>query len=203
MRLELDHIIVCVADLSSATRLFEERFGVTTVGGGKHPGHGTENSIIPLGPNYIELLTVSDPIEAASSPFGRWAVEQSHGADAKAVCVRTDDLDSVCQRLGLSATVMSRETPDGDRLEWRIAGLEEALPQVMPFFIQWDMAEELHPGRALATPAARESRLTSVAILGDHVDDLRLWAPEPGGLSYLLAPYREITYHLATAAKAL
>jgi len=53
------------------------------------------------------------------------------------------------------------------------------------------------------TPTAMEARLTSVAILGDHVDDLRSWAPEPDGLSYLLAPYREITYHLATAAKAL
>lgn len=203
MRLELDHVIVCVADLESGARLFEERFGVSPVAGGRHTGHGTENSIIPLGPNYVELLAVTDPVEADSSSFGRWAAAQSHGADAKALCLRTDDLDSVCRRLGLEAASMSRETPEGEVLEWRIAGLEQALPRVMPFFIQWEVAEESHPGRRHVVHPAGEARLTSVAILGDHVDELADWAPEPEGLDYVSAPYREITYHLAVAAKAL
>jgi len=203
MRLELDHVIVCVADLDTAAEVFEERFGVTAVGGGRHPGHGTENRIIPLGSSYIELLAVVAEDEAATSPFGRWAAEQSHGADAKAVCLRSDDLDAVCARLDLEPLSMSRETPDGRLLEWRIAGLEPALCQVLPFFIQWDTPPELHPGRTPVAHPAGEARMTSVAILGDHVDELVDWAPEPDGLSYLDAPYREIAYHLAATPKAL
>lgn len=203
MGLELDHIIVCVADLSSGAQLFEQRFGVASAEGGRHRDHGTENRIIPLGHTYIELLTVSDPDEADTSPFGRWAGEQSHGAGAKAVCLRTDDLDSVCRRLDLEPVAMSRETPDGQVLQWRIAGLEEAPPRVMPFFIQWDVAEELHPGRVSVSHPSGEAALTSVAILGDHVDELTEWAPQPEGLTYLDGPYREITYHLAVAAQAL
>jgi hypothetical protein len=203
MTLELDHVIVCVADVDSAADLFEERFGVEAVGGGRHEGHGTENRIIPLGESYVELLAVSDDEEAASSPFGRWAAEQTHGADAKAVCLRTDDLDMVCARLGLEASPMSRVTPAGQILEWRIAGLEQALPQVMPFFIQWDVPPGSHPGRATAAHPAGAMKLTSVAILGDHLDELNEWAPDPKGLSYIPAPYREIAYHLAAGSEAL
>jgi len=203
MRLELDHIIVSVADLDSASETFRERFGVRAVGGGRHRGHGTENRIIPLGANYIELLAVTDEEEAASSPFGQWAARQDHGADAKAVCLRTDDLDGVCARLGLEPASMSRSAPDGRLLEWKVAGLEEALPRVMPFFIQWDITSELHPGRTQGSHPAGEARMTSVAILGDHVAELIDWAPEPVGLSYMRAPYREITYHLAATPKAL
>lgn len=203
MRLQLDHVIVCVADLESASALFEERFGVVTVGGGRHVGHGTANAIIPLGDDYIELLAVADIDEASASPFGRWAAEQTHGADAKAVCLRTDDLDAVCARLGLESSSMSRATASGDRLEWRIAGLEEALGRVMPFFIQWDIPGEMHPGRAQARHPAGEVDLTSVAILGDHVDELSEWAPDPEGLDYIPAQYRGITYHLAAGLEAL
>lgn len=203
MRLELDHLIVCVEDLESAAGLFEERFRVGTVSGGRHPGHGTENRIIPLGDTYIEILAVVDRDEATSGPFGRWAVAQTHGADAKAVCLRTDDLESVCARLGLEASPMSRTTADGERLDWRIAGLGEALPRLLPFFIEWDVPAELHPGRAAVDHPAGQPRLTSVAILGDHVDELREWAPDPVGLTYIEAPHRGVTYHLASTAETL
>ncbi|HEX6222144.1 MAG TPA: VOC family protein [Acidimicrobiia bacterium] len=203
MTLELDHVIVCVADLDSAATTFEERFGVRAVGGGRHPGHGTENRIIPLGVNYIELLAVADDDEAAGSPFGTWAALQAHGADAKAVCLRTDDLDEVCARLGLEASSMSRTTADGQRLAWRVAGLEHALPRLLPFFIQWDVPPDLHPGRVTVDHPAVDARLTSVAILGDHVDELRLWAPDPDGLDYIEAPHRGVTYHIASTQRAL
>ena len=203
MGLELDHIIVCAADLGSAAQLFEERFGVVSIGGGRHAGHGTENRIIPLGSTYIELLTVFDREEADTSPFGRWTAQQPHGAGAKAVCLRTDDLDAVCRRLDLEPVAMSRENSDGQLLQWRTAGLEHALPRTMPFFIQWDVPQGLHPGRVPVSHPAGEAALTSVAILGDHVGELTDWAPQPQGLTYLTGPYREITYHIAVAAGAL
>lgn len=203
MRLELDHLIVCVADLETAAVEFEERFRVRAVGGGRHPGHGTENRIIPLGDNYIELITVADEIEAAGSPLGSWVARQGHGADADAVCLRTDDIDAVGTRLGVEALSMSRTTADGTKLEWRIAGLELALSGVLPFFIQWDVPPDLHPGRTAVDHPAGDARLTSVAILGDHVDELRRWAPEPDGLAYIEAPHRGVTYHLASTPEAL
>ena len=40
--------------------------------GGRHPGHGTANRIVPLGSSYIELMAVVDRVEADSSPLGSW-----------------------------------------------------------------------------------------------------------------------------------
>ena len=45
-------------------------FGLPSVEGGRHPGWGTANRIVPLGDTYIELVTVvDDEAEAAQSPF--------------------------------------------------------------------------------------------------------------------------------------
>lgn len=45
----IDHLIVCVGDLDEAARSFKDRLGLNSVEGGRHPGHGTANRIIPLG----------------------------------------------------------------------------------------------------------------------------------------------------------
>jgi hypothetical protein len=42
----------------------EGRYGLASIEGGRHPGWGTANRIIPLGDAYIELVTVVDDEEA-------------------------------------------------------------------------------------------------------------------------------------------
>jgi hypothetical protein len=186
MTLDLDHLIVCVEDLDDAAAVFETRHGLRAVEGGRHPGHGTANRIIPLGRAYIELLAVIDREEARQSPLGAWALAQTDVPDGGGVCLRTEDIDAVCRRLGLGWAAMSRFTPTGQTLTWRVAGLEEGLAASRPFFIQWDVPDELHPGRIDVEHPAGRAHLVDVSLAGNRqfVAGLEEWAPRPGGLVY-------------------
>jgi len=122
--------LIAAADLESAAP------GLESVEGGRHPGWGTANRIIPLGDTYIELVTVVDEAEAANSVFGRWVAGAPDGPLGWAV--RTDRLDEVADRLGLTVTDGSRIGRDGRRIQWRLAGVERAAAEpCLPFFIQW------------------------------------------------------------------
>ena len=135
--MELDHILIPVADLSSAVAKFEARYGLASVDGGRHAGWGTANRIVPLGQTYLELVAVVDPKEAAHSAFGRWVAAARTGWPL-GWAVRTDHLDTVAARLGLSVGSASRLTTTGDLLRWRIAGVEQSMVEPsLPFFIEW------------------------------------------------------------------
>ena len=75
--MELDHVLIAVADLATAGREIEARYGLVSIEGGRHPGWGTANRIVPLGDAYLELVTVVDEAEAARSSFGSWVAEAS------------------------------------------------------------------------------------------------------------------------------
>ena len=67
-----------------------------------------------------------------------------------------EDLDAVAARLGLEIGSGSRTRPDGEILRWRSAGLDDPRREPwMPFFLAWDVPEELHPGRARAGHGVR------------------------------------------------
>lgn len=189
MSLQVDHIVVCVADLDEAAGQFEDQHGVRSVEGGRHPGHGTANRLIPFGESYIELLAIVAPKEAKTSAWGTWAMHRAAVPGADAVCLRTLDLESLSNRLGLEQMTMSRVTPDGVVLGWRLAGLKQALTNRVPFFINWDVPDDLHPGRADVEHPAGDVRLVDVEMRGDieYVRRLREWAPDPKGLSYVPA----------------
>ncbi len=63
--------------------------------------------------------------------------------------VRAHDIEDVRRRLGLTVRAGSRVTPNGDRLEWRAAGMDEAAAEgYLPFFIERG-AGTAFPGHAL------------------------------------------------------
>src|SRR5580658_9644669 len=62
--------IVLVTDLKQS-RLAMEALGLTVLDGGRHPGRGTANLIVPFGAQYLELLAIVDREEALASPQGR------------------------------------------------------------------------------------------------------------------------------------
>jgi hypothetical protein len=67
----IDHAVLGVVDLDRAAVQLFERYGLSSVVGGRHPAWGTENRIVPLGESYLELLAVHDPAAAERSPVGR------------------------------------------------------------------------------------------------------------------------------------
>jgi hypothetical protein len=174
--LTVDHVIVAVRDLDDAARRYDEQHGLASVAGGRHPGHGTGNRIVPLGRTYIELMAVVDRDEAASSPMGSWVQRRLvDGGEAPiALCLRTDDIEAVAQRTGRAPLAMSRTRPDGVELEWHLVALDAAMTEGLPFFIQWHIDDADHPGRALIEHRRGAVGIEWVEFGGDQ-DRMAAW----------------------------
>src|SRR5207245_6225477 len=113
MALRIDHIVWGVDDLDRAAAEVQERYGLASVPGGRHPGWGTANRIVPLGGSYVELITVVDAEEALQSQFGTAVrTKLADGGDHLfAWCVASDDFDAEIARLRLPAAEGSRQRP--------------------------------------------------------------------------------------------
>ncbi len=109
---EVDHVVLGVADLDSATAWLAEQ-GLTALPGGTHPHWGTANRIVPLGSAYSELVAVVDPAVAATSAFGSWIAAQARGDAAWGWAVRPHDIAATAERLDLDLVPGSRVRPDG------------------------------------------------------------------------------------------
>jgi hypothetical protein len=173
--LELDHVLIAVADLAAAGREMEARHGLVSIEGGRHPGWGTANRIVPLGTAYLELVAVVDEAEAAQSAFGSWVAQASPGlAKPFGWAVRTNTLDEVARRLGLAVTAGSRAARGGQLLRWRLAGIEQAAAEPsLPFFIEWEHGTPL-PGEARASHRAPGVQIAKLQLAGD-ADRLAAW----------------------------
>ncbi|HEU4674009.1 MAG TPA: VOC family protein [Candidatus Limnocylindrales bacterium] len=164
--IELDHVLIAVADLDAAAADLDRRAGLASVAGGRHEAWGTANRIVPLGATYLELIAIVDPKLAATTTVGRWIERTAKGRPMGWV-LRTTDIDAVTDRLGLTAVAGSRLTPDGRTLTWRTAGIDEASAEPsLPFFIEWGPGTP-HPGTASVAHRAGAVRLAGIDVTGD------------------------------------
>jgi hypothetical protein len=171
---ELDHVLITVTDLAAAGREIKARYGLASVEGGRHPGWGTANRIVPLGTSYLELIAVVDQAAAADSTVGRWVASgASRPGRPLGWAVRTGKLDETARRLGLTVSAGSRVTPTGEVLRWRSAGIEQATVEpLLPFFIEWGTGTRLPGSTAVANPAAPAApgapgRISKILLEGD------------------------------------
>ena len=137
----VDHLILGARDLDEGIRRFEERTGVRPMVGGEHPGRGTRNALVSLGPGlYIEILAPQ-----ASAPDAGRVAELRALTDLVpygwAVFVR--DVDAARRRLGDAGLGLSeiqpgsRARPDGSLLQWKTFDVEKPKIAGIPFFIRW------------------------------------------------------------------
>jgi hypothetical protein len=183
--MELDHVVLGVTDLEAAAQRLSDQHRLTAVPGGRHASAGTHNSIVPLGDAYLELLAVEEEAVAQTSPFGRWVLERVADADTwLGWCLRTDDLDGVCARLGLEPMAMER-----GKLSWRIAGVQRVWEDPsLPFFIQWDVPDDQLPGRAGGPTSASDAPLSALEVGADEAA-VRAWAGDlPGSVRIVDGP---------------
>ena len=173
-RVSLDHVLVAVPDLAEGRRRFATEYGLRALEGGRHPGVGTANMIIPLGSEYLELIAVVDAGEAGRAPTGRLISRAiSEGRTFATWAVRTDDLEGLrghLHDLGLALPAPAsgaRERPDGVVLRWRTQFLEPPPDSGgLPFVIEWSVPAGMHPGAsAIAHPSG--ARRISAVRLGD------------------------------------
>jgi hypothetical protein len=143
-RTQPDHLILGIRDLDEGIRQFEEQTGVRPVIGGKHPGRGTQNALVSLGPGlYIEIMAPTDgaPVAGESpqlamvrgverlTPVG-WAVSVADVADARGRLARAGFTVS-------EPMPGSRKRPDGTTLDWTTFGVTRPQIPGVPFFIRW------------------------------------------------------------------
>jgi len=145
----IDHVAIAAIDLDRAAARLLDEVGLGSVPGGRHPRWGTANRIVPLGDTYLELITVEDEMAATASVFGSAVVRAVSDGDRWLTwAVRDDRIDATAARLGLTVEAGERARPDGRVLRWRNAGTDDPgrAPE-LPFFIEWDGPESIHPGR--------------------------------------------------------
>lgn len=173
--LTLSQVIYGVRDLDAATRRIEAR-GLTVIEGGRHPGLGTANRIVPLGDAYFELLGVVDETEARSNPYGQALLRQiAQGDQLVRWSLRTDDLAPIAAARGLAVEQRSRRRPDGTLLTWRAAGLSLALVAGwLPFFMQWDDPTQ-YPGLLPTRHRAAPRGVAWLELTPGDPDLLRHW----------------------------
>jgi len=168
----VDHVLLPVADLEAGARKMYERHGLAGLTGGRHPNVGTANVIVPLGLQYLELIAVVDPQEAAASRLGaRVARALGEGRTFVAWALRTTDLDAVrAKLLGAGWDIPpivegSRKRPDGQVLNWRTQDVDFGTDlTALPFVIEWRIPAGSHPGEAAAAHRGGPAALRRVVV---------------------------------------
>ncbi|MEQ8262958.1 VOC family protein [Pseudohaliea sp.] len=168
MTCRLDHLLIGARSLASCTRWASHALEVTPTPGGYHPGRGTENALLGLGDTrYLEFIA-----ESAAAGGRSRASELLSSIDSPAFCwwaVASQDLERA--RSGLASLGIpcgeivagERETPDGERLRWRLCYPQcEDLGALLPFVIEWQQADA-HPGLALTATLQLERLELSTA----------------------------------------
>lgn len=165
--LKIDHVVIAVDDLARASDALFERHGLGSVAGGRHDAWGTANRLVPIGDQYLELLAVED--HASQHPLALAVREASaHGAQFLGVCCEVDDIGAVADRLGTTVMPGHRQLPDGGDVSWQLTGLEGALTQALPFFIQWGAGRERRMGSDALAHRIRPRAITRVDLGGDE-----------------------------------
>lgn len=144
----LDHILLGVSDLDGGVAWVEQRTGVRAAFGGVHPGRGTRNALLSLGPRrYLEIIA-PDP----QQPGKGWYDKLSAMTEPRLFdwAVHTGDIvASAKQALAAGFAIDgpndgSRARPDGKTLHWKSFLLGDDRRGLLPFFIEWGR-DSLHP----------------------------------------------------------
>ena len=151
---DLDHMLLGVADLDHGIDWMRECSGVRAIFGGVHPGRGTRNALLSLGPRrYLEIIA-PDPQQASTTSSNDMANRLSALPQPRLIgwAAHTDDLSSLVQKAAAAGIGIenprdgSRVRPDGKTLRWRSFALKKDFDGVLPFFIEWDR-NSIHPAQ--------------------------------------------------------
>ena len=139
----IDHLVYGGRDLSAAVGALSERLGVRALPGGRHPGRGTHNALLSLGPGtYLEIIA-PDPSQPppARLPFGLDVLTEDRLITWAARVADIERRAEGARAAGYDpgpVLAMSRETPDGGQLRWRLTWrAEPAGDGLVPFLIDW------------------------------------------------------------------
>jgi hypothetical protein len=176
--MRIDHVIYAARDLDAAAARLEAEHGLEAVGGGRHDGMGTHNTIVPLGNGFLELLAVIDPEEASTSPLGRAITQRiaSQGEGLMGWAAAVDSVEEVARRLGTQISTIGRQG-----MTARLTGVAEAMAEpCLPFFIERD--------QGVADPAGAGGEGIAWLEVAGEPERLGAWLGGLGGLPLRISP---------------
>ena len=206
----LDHLLLGCNYLDAGIAFVEEYTGLRPAMGGMHPGRGTRNALLALGPlHYLEVIAPDPaqtgiPATRAELPA---MLKQLASPTLVDWAVHTSDIVGVAERWRKAAvkfqgpTPGSRARPDSQMLHWQTLNLVDDHHGLIPFFIQWGEGT-VHPSAdapqgcqlesfAVVSPehaalAAEFDKLgTAVEVVSGKTAQLRAKIVGPGGTMQL------------------
>jgi len=170
---KVDHLVYATPDLNRGVEEIEKILGVRATPGGQHPGRGTRNALITLGPAiYLEIIAPDpeQPPPKTPRPFG---IDGLKASRLVAWAAKGSDLerlrDEAARKGARLGEVMSgsRRRTDGVLLSWRYTDPQTVLADgLVPFFIDWGQSP--HPARTAAQGASL------IALRAEHPDAQRV-----------------------------
>lgn len=163
----VDHLVFATPDLNRGVEEIEKLLGVRAIAGGQHPGRGTRNALIALGPAaYLEIIA-PDPEQPSPKEPRPFRLDELKESRLVAWCVKGRDLEHLRRealRKGVHLGEVrsgSRLRPDGVQLWWQFTDPAVLVADgIVPFFIDW--GESPHPAHTAAKGA------TLVSLQAQH-----------------------------------
>jgi Glyoxalase-like domain len=170
---KVDHLVYATPDLNRGVEEIEKILGVRATPGGQHPGRGTRNALITLGPAiYLEIIAPDpeQPPPKTPRPFG---IDGLKASRLVAWAAKGSDLESLRDEAARKGARLgevmsgSRRRTDGVLLSWRYTDPQTVLADgLVPFFIDWGQSP--HPARTAAQGASL------IALRAEHPDAQRV-----------------------------
>jgi hypothetical protein len=169
----VDHLVYATPDLTVGIDTAERLFGVRASPGGQHPGEGTRNALIALGPNsYFEIIG-PDPGQPKPERGRRFGIDEIKAPRlttwvAKGTGLEKFAGEAAARGVNLGAVIPgSRQRPDGVVLSWRYTDPRVVLAdRLVPYFIDWGSSP--HPSATAA------NGVTLLSLRAEHPDAERV-----------------------------
>jgi hypothetical protein len=163
----VDHLVYATPDLQFGIEAIEKVTGVRAVSGGQHPGRGTRNALISLGPGvYLEIIgrDPDQPTPPQPRPFG---IDDLKEPRLVTWVAKGENLESFAKEAAHGGVKLgkvidgSRQQADGVVLSWRFTDPRTvAFDGLVPFFIDWGKTP--HPA------GAATSGLSLIGLRAEH-----------------------------------
>ena len=165
----IDHLVYATPDLTVGIDTAERLFGVRASQGGQHPGEGTRNALIALGPtSYFEIIG-PDPDQPKPDRPRRFGIDDIKAPRlttwvAKGTGLEKFASDAAAHGVNLGAAISgSRKRPDGVVLSWRYTDPRVVLAdRLVPYIIDWGASP--HPSVTAA------QGVTLLTLRAEHPD---------------------------------
>jgi hypothetical protein len=170
---QVDHLVYATPDLALGIETAEKLFGVRATPGGQHPGEGTRNALIALGPtSYFEIIG-PDPGQPAPARGRRFGIDELKVPHLTTWVAKGKALDvfaaaAKAHGVDLGAVIPgSRKRPDGVVLSWTYTDPRTVLAnRLVPYLIDWGASP--HPSATAA------KGVTLISLRAEHPDAERV-----------------------------